>query len=146
MLMMLRLEVTTMMGFQIKPMRHLRGQQKIGGSQCTLLWQVDDIKTSHIKPQVVTDMLESLDNECGAIAKLVVTWGKMHDHCLGMTINFEMDGAVKIEMKDCVKNMLTDLPNDMSGEAITPAGHHLFEISDDATKLDDCNNDIQCMK
>ena len=42
-----------------------------------------------------------------------------------MTTNFETDGAVKIERQDCVKNMLTDLPNDMGGEAIARAGHHL---------------------
>jgi hypothetical protein len=106
----------------------------INGRQCTILWHVDDIKVSHVDPQVVNDVLELLNKEYGEIAELVVTKGKVHDY-LGMTLDFGTEGAVKINMKDYIDKMLKDLPTDMEGEAITPAAQYLFKISEDTIKL-----------
>ena len=40
-------------------------------------------------------------------------------------------------MIDYVENMLRDAPADMAGESATPAGNHLFQVNEEATKLDE---------
>jgi hypothetical protein len=45
-------------------------------------------------------------------------------------------------MIDYVQNMLDGLPENMSGEAATPAANFLFETSDDSPKLDEATADL----
>ena len=52
-----------------------------------------------------------------------------------MTIDFLVTGKVKFSMIDYVKNMLEGLPDDMSGDSITPADDHLFTVNPDAEQL-----------
>lgn len=53
-----------------------------------------------------------------------------------MTINFLETGKVKFfAMIDCIQNMLDALPNEMDGEAPTPATNQLFSINSSAVKL-----------
>jgi hypothetical protein len=54
-----------------------------------------------------------------------------------MTIDYSTDGKVKIIMVPYIQEMLDDLPNDMAGEAATPAATHLFQVNEDADKLDE---------
>jgi hypothetical protein len=98
----------------------------INGKQCTILWHVDDLKISHVDPNVVTEMIELLEGEFGKEAPLTKTRGKVHEY-LGMTIDFSTPGKVKFSMIDYIQNMLNELPEDMDGESATPAANHLFE-------------------
>ena len=54
---------------------------------------------------------------------------------LGMSIDFSEDDKVKVTMIDYIDNMLKGLPEDMAGEAATPASKRLFNVNDDAEKL-----------
>ena len=38
-------------------------------------------------------------------------------------------------MVEYIENMLDNILEDMKGESATPDAHHLFDISEDATKL-----------
>ena len=38
--------------------------------------------------------------------------------------------------------MIENIPEDMKGESDTPAAHHLFDISEDATKLSQADTDF----
>ena len=58
----------------------------IDNKQCTILWHVDDMKTSHIDPTVVSSVLADIDVEYGKISKMTITRGKIHKY-LGMTID-----------------------------------------------------------
>ena len=114
----------------------------INGSQCTILWHVDDLKISHADPEVVTEMIDLLEKEFGKEAPLTKTRGKVHEY-LGMSIDFSVSGKVRFSMIDYVKNMLEALPADMqSGVAPTPAANHLFEVNADAQKLDDATGEL----
>jgi hypothetical protein len=46
-----------------------------------------------------------------------------------MTLDFSLEGKVRITMVDYIQNMLDDLPSDMDGEAATPAANHLFDVN-----------------
>ena len=82
-----------------------------------------------------------LDGEYGKINPLVTTHGKVHEY-LGMTLDYTEDGKVKIIMKDYIKNMLAELPDDMSGESATPAALHLFTVNEKAEKLDEPTSEV----
>jgi hypothetical protein len=121
-------------GFEINPYDWCVANKTINGKQCTILWHVDDLKISHIDPDVNTDIIEMIDNEFGKEAPLTITRGRIHDY-LGMTLDFSEQGKVKVKMLDYVEKMLKDLPDEMAGEAPTPAANHLFAVDDNQTKV-----------
>jgi hypothetical protein len=70
-----------------------------------MVWHVDNLKISHVDPQVVTTMLNLLDGKYGQEivggkeAALTITRGKTHDY-LGMTLDYSDPGFLKIDMTD----------------------------------------------
>jgi Reverse transcriptase (RNA-dependent DNA polymerase) len=122
-------------GFVLNPYDNCVANKMMNGSQCTILWHVDDIKISHVDPEAASEVLEFLEIQYGKEAPLVVTRGHLHEY-LGMTIDYEETGKCKIKMKDYIEEMLEDIPADMNGEAATPAASHLFDIDENAMKLD----------
>ena len=54
-----------------------------------------------------------------------------------MTLDFSIDGKVQISMEEYIRNMLTELPEDMDGMATTPAAEHLFKVNETPTYLDE---------
>jgi hypothetical protein len=71
----------------------------------------------------------------------VCTRGDIHEY-LGMTVDFSEKGDVKIIMKDYIRQMLDELPDDMVGEATTPASLHLFSVNENDEKLDEENAEM----
>jgi hypothetical protein len=123
-------------GFKINPYDWCVANKTIQGKQCTILWHVDDIKVSHVESSVVDNMLELFKAEYGKEAPLTITRGKVHEY-LGMTIDYSVVGKVQITMIPYIQNMLSEIPNDMAGESATPAASHLFQVDEDADKLDE---------
>jgi hypothetical protein len=108
----------------------------IDGKQCTVLWHVDDLKISHVDPNVQTTIIGLIDEEFGKESPITVTRGKAHDY-LGMTLDCTEKAKVKIKMTDSVAKMLKDLPEEFDGKAATPAGDDLFKIDEDSPKVDE---------
>jgi len=48
------------MGFVVNAYDKCISNKGIGGRQCTILWQVDDIKVFHVDSQVVSEVLGEL--------------------------------------------------------------------------------------
>ena len=67
------------MGFTLNPYDRCVANKMIGGKQCTVLWHVDDLKISHMKDEVIEDVISTLSDRYGKEAPLVVTGGKVHD-------------------------------------------------------------------
>jgi hypothetical protein len=113
----------------------------INNKQCTIVWHVDDLKISHVDPNVVTGILEQLDGEYGQEivggkrAPLTVNRGKI-DNYLGMTLDYSEDGVVKIDMRDYVKKDLGEMPEDIDGTATSPAAQHVFQVKEGVELLD----------
>jgi len=116
-------------GFEINPYDWCVANKTINGKQCTFLWHVDDLKMSHVDTDVVTGVINQLDTVFGKDTPITVQRGKVHEH-LGMTLDCRVKGKVKMLMKECIKEMLEGLPEDMRGEAATPAASHLFKVND----------------
>ena len=109
--------------------------------KCTVLFDVDDLKTSHVDPAVVSRVLADIDVEYGKIAKMTIMRVKVHKY-LGMTIDYSSPGKVIFSMIDYIGKMLDNIPEYTKGESATPAAHQLFDISEDATKLSQANADV----
>ena len=45
-----------------------------------------------------------------------------------MTLDFSTPGSVKVDMRDYVKDMIEDFPNELKCEAATPAAENIFQV------------------
>ena len=107
--------------------------KQIDGSQCTIMFHVDDLKISHKSEDVVTMIINALSDKFGGIMPLSISRGKLHDY-LGMTFNYETPGQVMIHMYQYIHEMLKSIP-DKYKEGIgsaTPAPSNLYDIRDES--------------
>jgi len=65
-----------------------------------------------------------------------VSHGRKHNY-LGMVLDYTKVGAIQVAMFDYIENMLSELPPTMDGESRTPAPLHLFDVNEEATKLNE---------
>jgi hypothetical protein len=119
----------------------MRGEQIVDGTQCTILWHVDDLKISHVNPDVLEDILDKLDHRFGKEQPLTVTRGTVHDY-LGMKIDYSTEGKAIITMIDYIDNMLEEMPEDMQGSATSPAASYLFDVNHKTAQLDQTTSDF----
>ncbi len=79
----------------------------VAGSQTTVTWHVDDLKTSHIDPFQVTKFAAYLATIYGN--GLVIHCGPIHDY-LGMDLTFSQPGIAQISMINYTKKSLKTSP------------------------------------
>jgi hypothetical protein len=120
--------------FIINPYDWCVANKDINGTQCTIVWHVDDLKISHKDSAVVDEVIASLSDEYGKVGEMTVKRGKIHEY-LGMTLDFSKEGKFIVNMEEYIDEILTGLPEDMNGMATTPAADHLFKTRSDAPKL-----------
>jgi Reverse transcriptase (RNA-dependent DNA polymerase) len=111
-------------GFTLNPYDACVANKMINGSQCTVAWYVDDNKISHKDPQVVSDIIQKIEERFG---KMTVTRGHKHVF-LGMSFVFNGNKTVSISMKTYLEEAITDSNLLISRSAATPARKDLFEI------------------
>jgi hypothetical protein len=70
-------------GFIINSYGPCIANKMIEGKQCTILWHVDDLKISHVRSQVVKDVIQMLNRIFGKETPMTKWIGKVHDY-LGM--------------------------------------------------------------
>jgi len=128
-------------GFIINPYDRCVANKTFNGSQCTVLWHVDDLKISHKEKDVVISVIDYLSKRYGKEAPLTVNRGKTHRY-LGMVLDYSVNCRVQISMGDYVDEMLKSLPEGMAGESSTPAGNHLFTVNPDAVALSTSESDM----
>jgi hypothetical protein len=54
-------------GLNINPYDPCVTNKMVDGAQLTVCWRVDDLKASHMKPQVVGDFIDWVKRQCGTI-------------------------------------------------------------------------------
>ena len=98
---------------------------------------MDNLKSSHVNTKV-NDMLHNwLEKTYGdkKIGQVKSTRGKVHEY-LGMTLDFTNPGEVKIDMRDYVKKMVRDFPEELDhGDVVNPATSKLFQVSPQSKQL-----------
>ena len=81
-------------------------------------------------PNVVTAVITDIHNKYRKTNTITFTRGKVHNY-LGMKIDFYAPEKVEITMNDSIFDIIDDAPNEMIGEAVTPAGDHLFQVNEE---------------
>ena len=129
-------------GFESNPYDWCIMNKNIDGKQCTVRWHVDDLKISHVDDLVVKGLVSALNDKYGKEAPVSVTHGKVHDY-LGITIDYSMPGKVTFSMPDYFEGLVHEMPDELLyGQANTLAANHLFDVNDNATKLNEGCVDI----
>ena len=122
-------------GFELNEYDKCVANKMIRGKQCTILWHVDDLKISHVEPEVVTMIIQQLSDRFGKVSDLTATRGKKHDY-LGMVLDYSVPGKVSIDMSTYTRQILADLPEYYNGLDPTPARNDLFSVDTKAPDLD----------
>ena len=125
-------------GFKLNPYDPCVANKMVDGKQLTLTWHVDDVKASHVNAKVIDDLVEWCQKKYGGVTKVTPSRGKKHDY-LAIGLDYSTPGVVKIDMTGYVKSMVEDFkyPEELGNKVPkTPAAAHLFEVRDNAEKLD----------
>jgi hypothetical protein len=129
-------------GFIFNPYDPCGANKKVQGSQQTILFHVDDLKSSH-KMKSVNDRFEKwLNSKYSNHRKVTATRGKVHNY-LGMELDYRKRGELKINMTKYVENMLNNFPVQLGKKDVakTPAADSLFNLGTGA-KLDTKRSEI----
>jgi hypothetical protein len=119
------------LGFIINPYDPCVANCMINGKQCTVAWYVDDMKISHVDPDVVTDIIKKLEQR---FDKMTVTRGKEHVF-LGMNIKFTGKRTAIITMKHYLEEAIADSGLNITKKVATPARKYLFDVDDSSPLL-----------
>ena len=120
------------LGFVLNPYDPCVANANIKGSQCTIVWYVDDNKISHKDATVVTDLVQRIEAKFGHMTK---TQGDEHEF-LGMKLRFDQKNkSVKVFMQSYINEAIQQSQLDMRRAAATPATKTLFDIDHDAVEL-----------
>jgi hypothetical protein len=120
------------MGFVLNPYDSCVANKNIDGSQCTIAWYVDDMKISHINPEVVSAMIRKLETR---FDKMTITRGKEHVF-LGMHIRYTDTQTAIIKMKSYLEEAIVESGMDITRSVVTPANRYLFDV-DERSPLSD---------
>ena len=102
--------------------------------QHTLVWHADDVKASHIDPEVNNGFAQFIKDKCEDTGKVKTIHGKVHDH-LGVNLDLIKKGVIAMDMTDCLQSMFDDFSADLKTTAASPAADHLFQVRE-TTKPD----------
>ena len=117
----------TVIGFKLNPYDPCVANKIVHGKQLTITWHVDDLKVSHKKYQVVSQMVKWLKAKYEQLfddgsSVMMITHGKIHDY-LGMQLDFSTPGEVEVTMIPYVKEIVTlfEQYDNLKKTAKTPA-------------------------
>lgn len=99
--------------------------KEVEGSQMTVCWHVHDLKVSHVDGNELTKFSQWLNNTYGI--SIVLHRGKVHNY-LGMTLDYSMQGRVKVTMIYYIKWTTSDFPEEIVANKTTPAADWLFNV------------------
>ena len=118
-------------GFKVNPYDPCVANRIVDGKQHTVVWHVDDLKSSHVDPEVNRKFLTWLNKKYAddGIAEVKATFGKVHDY-LGMTLDFTTDGVMKVDMRDYIDGMIREFSEDVKTERTCPWTEKLFTARD----------------
>ena len=91
----------------------------------TIVWHIDDIKISHVDPEVLPAKTTKIEEVSGKEDPLNTIHGKVNKY-LDTTLDYYIPGKVHIHMIDYIKNIIDGITKYMNGEATNPAPNQLF--------------------
>ena len=121
-------------GYEFNPYNACVMNKTVNDKQCTVVWHVDDIKVSYEDPKVIDEFIHKMEEEFRKEAPLTKTREKILNY-LGMKLDYTVEGQVTVDMREYVQMVVDQAPENMKGNAKTPAASHLFEVNNEDPKL-----------
>jgi hypothetical protein len=112
-------------GFVLNPYDPCVANKVINVKQMTVYWHVNNLNMSHEDPKKVTAFGEWLSKMYGIL--VVSHRGKVHDY-LGMIFDYSCNGKAMVNMKEYIKNIILDFPEEIIGTKASPASDHLYKV------------------
>ena len=115
-------------GFKFNPYDPCVANRVVRKLQQTIVFHVDDLKSSHKDPKVNDEFVTWLNRKYGEHGAVAVHRGKIHEY-LGMELEYTKKGELIIGMVKYVEKMIETFPVKLSSKdtAMTPAGDNLFD-------------------
>ena len=106
--------------------------------QHTIRFHVDDLMSSHVDKKVNNCFLAWFEKQYGEHGKVKFTRGKLHNF-LGMKMDFQTKGKLKVDMTKYMKKMYEDFEAKyiLTNKNMSPAANDLFPNDTSSPKLDD---------
>ena len=125
------------LGYKVNPYEPCVANTIIKGSQHTVAWFVDDLKTSHKLKEMNDEFLEWLRATYRKIAEVKGIRGTHHNY-LAMNLDFSESGVMKVDMVDYVTDMVKDFPGNLpKKKAMCPWTDKMFCIYEISKSLDE---------
>ena len=118
-------------GFKPNPIDICVFNKTVDGSQVTVCIHVDDLMVTSVNKIACNELLQYLKNVYKDIS---VTEGKVHKY-LGMIFDFSVDGKCAISMPHFISETIAKAK--VEGVVATPATEQLFQVRENAPKLED---------
>jgi len=77
----------------------------VKSAEHTVVFHVDDLKSSHKDPKVNDDFAKWLEQTYWKQGKVKINLGKLHEY-LGMKLDLSVRGKLNVDMRDYVKEIL----------------------------------------
>ena len=114
----------------------------VNGNQLTVQFHVDNLKESHLDPEVLKEFANQLRKEFGKEHELRKNIGNLHDY-LGITIDYSIKGKVVFTMFDYLEDIIVECPDDLKkATLIFPANDNLFKPNENSPYLDNKKSDL----
>ena len=115
-------------GFKFNPYDPYVANRTQEGTQHTVIFHVDDLKSTHKSPKVNDKFERWLNDVFGEHGQVTTHRGKKHNY-LGMTLDYSRENEVKMDMREYVRGMLETflIKFKANQTAVTPASEKLFE-------------------
>jgi hypothetical protein len=120
------------MGYELNPYDACVANKIVNEKQCTIGFYVDDNIATHVEDNVLTELIEVVKKEVGAIT---VSRGNTHTF-LGMDITFNENGTVSVDMEKYVGDTIRDFSDKIRKKASSPAKADLQWIDSRSNFLD----------
>ena len=123
-------------GFEVNPYDICVANRQVNGKQHTVTWHVDDVKSSHVNPQVNEEFYKWCESTYGSDINghVKVNKGKKHDY-LGMILDYSKQGCLRVDMRYYIRDMIKEFPYQIK-KSRAPWTEKLFKVDKSAKKLD----------
>jgi len=116
------------MGFVLNKYDPCVANRIVNGSQQTVCWHVDDLKVSHVDPEVNESFAKDIMKIYGN--KVTINRGDIHDY-LGIDFDFSHANETKISMIKYLHKIIETFPEEIGKPVDAPHQDWLFKIRDD---------------
>ena len=120
------------MKFIVNPYDMCVPNKVIDGSQCTVLWNVDDFNISQANKHAVEEVILRLEKQYG---KMAVDRGFLETF-VGLYIKFLDNGELQFSMQDHVLDAIDDFPEEVPKSRSSPTGEFIFQVASTSPLLD----------